>query len=145
MQLGGPKWDVKLGRRDSKTASFSAANSSGVIPSPNSTLSNLIKRFKAEGLSTKDMVALSGMPLSLSLSLSLSLRLKNGDQFSFPFFVFSLFHNHQSGQHVQACQPWEKEKIVIMINFRFYLYHKIKIKIILFLKYTEIYINQKRH
>ena len=70
MQLGGPKWDVKLGRRDSKTASFSAANSSGVIPSPNSTLSNLIKRFKAEGLSTKDMVALSGMPLSLSLSLS---------------------------------------------------------------------------
>ena len=65
MQLGGPKWDVKLGRRDSKTASLKAANS-GVIPPPNSTLSNLINRFKAKGLSTKDMVALSGMPLSLS-------------------------------------------------------------------------------
>ena len=75
MQLGGPKWDVKLGRRDSKTASLKAANS-GVIPPPNSTLSNLINRFKAKGLSTKDMVALSGMPLSLSLSLSLFLRLK---------------------------------------------------------------------
>ena len=62
MQLGGPKWDVKLGRRDSKTASLSAANS-GVIPPPNSTLSNLINRFKAKGLSTKDMVALSGVPL----------------------------------------------------------------------------------
>ena len=72
MQLGGPKWDVKLGRRDSKTASLSAANS-GVIPPPTSTLSNLINRFKAKGLSTKDMVALSGLPLSLSLSL------KNGD------------------------------------------------------------------
>ncbi|KAJ4828910.1 hypothetical protein Tsubulata_008080 [Turnera subulata] len=57
--LGGPNWDVKLGRRDSKTASFSAANS-GVIPPPTSTLSNLINRFQAKGLSTKDMVALSG-------------------------------------------------------------------------------------
>ncbi|KAF2296889.1 hypothetical protein GH714_011089 [Hevea brasiliensis] len=57
--LGGPNWNVKLGRRDSKTASFSAANS-GVIPPPTSTLSNLINRFQAKGLSAKDMVALSG-------------------------------------------------------------------------------------
>uniref|UniRef100_A0A5B7C9T0 Peroxidase n=1 Tax=Davidia involucrata TaxID=16924 RepID=A0A5B7C9T0_DAVIN len=57
--LGGPSWDVKLGRRDSKTASFSDANS-GVIPPPNSGLSNLISRFGAVGLSAKDMVALSG-------------------------------------------------------------------------------------
>ncbi|WJX63733.1 peroxidase [Trifolium repens] len=57
--LGGPLWKVKLGRRDSKTASFNDA-SSGVIPPPFSTLSNLINRFKAQGLSTKDMVALSG-------------------------------------------------------------------------------------
>ncbi|XP_017983831.1 PREDICTED: peroxidase 4 [Theobroma cacao] len=57
--LGGPDWDVKLGRRDSKTASFSAANS-GVIPPPTSTLSQLINRFQARGLSAKDMVALSG-------------------------------------------------------------------------------------
>ncbi|CAL0315665.1 unnamed protein product [Lupinus luteus] len=57
--LGGPYWNVKLGRRDSKTASFSDA-SSGVIPPPFSTLSNLISRFQAQGLSVKDMVALSG-------------------------------------------------------------------------------------
>ncbi|PIN02069.1 Peroxidase [Handroanthus impetiginosus] len=57
--LGGPKWDVKLGRRDSKTASFSTANS-GVIPPPTSNLGNLINRFQARGLSTKDMVVLSG-------------------------------------------------------------------------------------
>ncbi|KAF7816210.1 peroxidase 4-like [Senna tora] len=57
--LGGPDWKVKLGRRDSKTASLAAANS-GVIPPPTSTLSNLISRFQAHGLSAKDMVALSG-------------------------------------------------------------------------------------
>ncbi|KAI3682527.1 hypothetical protein L1987_82569 [Smallanthus sonchifolius] len=59
LALGGPKWTVKLGRRDSKSASLSAANS-GVIPPPTSTLSNLINRFQAVGLSAKDMVALSG-------------------------------------------------------------------------------------
>jgi len=58
-QLGGPGWSVKLGRRDSTTANFAAANS-GVIPPPITTLSNLINRFKAQGLSTRDMVALSG-------------------------------------------------------------------------------------
>nr|ASV46335.1 peroxidase [Lilium regale] len=56
--LGGPSWSVKLGRRDSTTASFSGANSN--IPPPSSSLSNLISKFSAQGLSTKDMVALSG-------------------------------------------------------------------------------------
>lgn len=59
LKLGGPNWEVKLGRRDSKTASLSAANS-GSIPPPTSSLSNLINRFQAQGLSTRDMVALSG-------------------------------------------------------------------------------------
>ena len=66
VQLGGPSWDVKLGRRDSKTTSISAANRG--LPPFTSKLSDLISRFQALGLSTKDMVALSGMPLSLSLS-----------------------------------------------------------------------------
>ncbi|KAK7301602.1 hypothetical protein RJT34_12469 [Clitoria ternatea] len=57
--LGGPSWNVKLGRRDSRTANFTAANT-GVIPSPTSNLSNLITTFQAQGLSVKDMVALSG-------------------------------------------------------------------------------------
>ncbi|KAB1225697.1 Peroxidase 4 [Morella rubra] len=59
--LGGPNWDVKVGRRDSKTASFSAANNIGVnIPPPTFSATQLINRFKAKGLSAKDMVALSG-------------------------------------------------------------------------------------
>ncbi|XP_010921101.1 peroxidase 4 [Elaeis guineensis] len=56
--LGGPNWDVKLGRRDARTASLSAANNN--IPPPTSSLSNLISKFSAQGLSTDEMVALAG-------------------------------------------------------------------------------------
>ncbi|KAI7750543.1 hypothetical protein M8C21_016395, partial [Ambrosia artemisiifolia] len=58
VNLGGPNWGVKLGRRDSRFASQGAANKS--IPSPASSLSALISSFSAVGLSTRDMVALSG-------------------------------------------------------------------------------------
>ncbi|PKI40608.1 hypothetical protein CRG98_039018 [Punica granatum] len=56
--LGGPTWEVKLGRRDARTASQAAANNS--IPPPTSNLNNLISFFSNVGLSTRDMVALSG-------------------------------------------------------------------------------------
>ncbi|KAI4382895.1 hypothetical protein MLD38_008797 [Melastoma candidum] len=56
--LGGPNWDVKLGRRDTRTASQAAANNS--IPPPTSNLNQLISFFQNVGLSAKDMVALSG-------------------------------------------------------------------------------------
>ncbi|KAJ7295112.1 hypothetical protein O6H91_Y212500 [Diphasiastrum complanatum] len=55
---GGPSWTVQLGRRDSTTASLSTANND--IPSPASTVSQLISKFQAKGLSTQDMVTLSG-------------------------------------------------------------------------------------
>ncbi|KAL0922958.1 hypothetical protein M5K25_006993 [Dendrobium thyrsiflorum] len=58
LALGGPTWDVQLGRRDSTTASLSEANSD--IPSPASDLSTLISAYAKKGLSTTDMVALSG-------------------------------------------------------------------------------------
>lgn len=56
--LGGPSWRVKLGRRDARTASQAAANNS--IPPPTTNLNGLISRFNSLGLSTKDLVALSG-------------------------------------------------------------------------------------
>ncbi|ONK62462.1 uncharacterized protein A4U43_C07F4100 [Asparagus officinalis] len=56
--LGGPSWTVQLGRRDSTTASLSTANSD--LPSPTSDLSTLISAFSKKGLSTTDMVTLSG-------------------------------------------------------------------------------------
>ncbi|KAH9664415.1 peroxidase [Citrus sinensis] len=56
--FGGPSWKVRLGRRDSTTASRAAANTS--IPPPTSNLSALISSFSAQGLSLKNMVALAG-------------------------------------------------------------------------------------
>ncbi|KAK6930304.1 hem peroxidase [Dillenia turbinata] len=55
---GGPSWEVQLGRRDSLTASKTEANNN--IPAPNSTVSILLTKFEAVGLSLADMVALSG-------------------------------------------------------------------------------------
>ncbi|XP_042492043.1 peroxidase 2-like [Macadamia integrifolia] len=56
--LGGPTWEVQLGRRDSTKAYRTEADSD--IPSPNMDLSALIKNFKKQGLDTQDLVALSG-------------------------------------------------------------------------------------
>ncbi|KAJ1416336.1 Secretory peroxidase [Sesbania bispinosa] len=54
----GPKWKVRVGRRDSTTASRAAANAN--IPAPFFSLSQLIDNFKKHGLNEKDLVALSG-------------------------------------------------------------------------------------
>ncbi|XP_057971129.1 peroxidase RIP1-like [Malania oleifera] len=56
--LGGPTWNVQLGRRDSTTASRTAANND--IPSPFMDLPALINNFRKQGLDNKDLVALSG-------------------------------------------------------------------------------------
>ncbi|CAH1418704.1 unnamed protein product [Lactuca virosa] len=56
--LRGPSWNVVFGRRDSTTASQSAANSN--LPSPGSSLSGLISSFSNQGFTTNEMVALSG-------------------------------------------------------------------------------------
>ncbi|XWS13077.1 hypothetical protein CRYUN_Cryun36dG0006600 [Craigia yunnanensis] len=56
--LGGTSWTVLLGRRDSTTASLSAANSN--IPAPTLSLSGLISAFANKGFTAKEMVALSG-------------------------------------------------------------------------------------
>ncbi|XP_056684425.1 cationic peroxidase 1 isoform X2 [Spinacia oleracea] len=55
--LGGQSWSVQLGRRDSTTASQSAANSN--IPAPTLNLSQLIPFFTNRGFTTQDLVALS--------------------------------------------------------------------------------------
>ncbi|KAJ4782042.1 Peroxidase [Rhynchospora pubera] len=56
--LGGPTWNVVLGRKDAQTASLSLANSD--LPGPGSSLSTLISMFAAKGLSPQDMAVLSG-------------------------------------------------------------------------------------
>ncbi|KAL4586465.1 hypothetical protein LXL04_011101 [Taraxacum kok-saghyz] len=56
--VGGPTWSVKLGRRDSTTASRVLAETS--LPSFKASLDSLISNFRDNGLSARDMVALSG-------------------------------------------------------------------------------------
>ncbi|KAH0460855.1 hypothetical protein IEQ34_008430 [Dendrobium chrysotoxum] len=56
--VGGPYWDVPVGRQDAKTASLELANTD--IPTPNQNLVALIAKFIGKGLSTQDLVALIG-------------------------------------------------------------------------------------
>ncbi|XP_073226037.1 lignin-forming anionic peroxidase-like isoform X1 [Cicer arietinum] len=56
--VGGPSWTVKLGRRDSTTASKSSANTD--LPLFTDDLQTLISRFNNKGLTARDMVTLSG-------------------------------------------------------------------------------------
>ncbi|XP_027338250.1 uncharacterized protein LOC113852209 [Abrus precatorius] len=54
----GPDWKVPLGRRDSLTANRTLANIN--LPAPFFNLTQLKNAFTAQGLSTTDLVALSG-------------------------------------------------------------------------------------
>jgi peroxidase len=56
--MGGPTWDVLLGRLDSPTASRRLTNSK--LLAPTSSLSTLITSFGNKGLSATDTTALSG-------------------------------------------------------------------------------------
>ncbi|KAL5757087.1 hypothetical protein ACOSQ2_021833 [Xanthoceras sorbifolium] len=56
--LGGPFYQVLLGRRDARTASLSDANTK-LLP-PNFNLSQLLSIFQSHGLDLQDLIALSG-------------------------------------------------------------------------------------
>ncbi|KAK6281223.1 hypothetical protein POUND7_015048 [Theobroma cacao] len=56
--MGGPSWTVKLGKRDSTTASISLVTSQ--LPHFIANLESLIDLFENKGLSPRDMVTLSG-------------------------------------------------------------------------------------
>ncbi|KAJ8774639.1 hypothetical protein K2173_017085 [Erythroxylum novogranatense] len=56
--VGGPYWDVPVGRKDSKTANSELAESN--LPTANEGLMSIISKFEYQGLSVTDMVALSG-------------------------------------------------------------------------------------
>lgn len=57
-QTGGPRWDVRLGREDSLTAS--QEDSDNIMPSPRANASTLIRLFAGYNLTITDLVALSG-------------------------------------------------------------------------------------
>ncbi|KMT09474.1 hypothetical protein BVRB_6g129460 [Beta vulgaris subsp. vulgaris] len=56
--VGGPNWEVPLGRKDARGASLSGSNND--IPAPNNTFNTILTKFKRQGLNLGDLVALSG-------------------------------------------------------------------------------------
>ncbi|KAK9676744.1 hypothetical protein RND81_11G097400 [Saponaria officinalis] len=56
--INGPYWDVALGRKDGKISLASEALAN--LPSPFADISTLKRNFAAVGLTTKDLVVLSG-------------------------------------------------------------------------------------
>ena len=74
--VGGPYWDVPLGRRDSLGASIQGSNND--IPAPNNTLPTIATKFRRQGLDVVDLVALSGAhTIGLSRCTSFRQRLYN--------------------------------------------------------------------
>lgn len=60
--MGGPWYDVELGRLDG--LSSTVASVEGMLPQPTDNVSKLASHFAKNGLSLDDMIALSGILLS---------------------------------------------------------------------------------
>lgn len=58
MQSGGPWWVVPVGRRDGRVSL--ANETTAALPGPTASFDQLKQAFHGRGLSTKDLVALSG-------------------------------------------------------------------------------------
>ncbi|XP_019087127.1 PREDICTED: peroxidase 63-like isoform X2 [Camelina sativa] len=56
--VGGPYYEISLGRRDSRTSKSSLV--SDLLPLPSMQISKLIDQFSSKGFSVQEMVALSG-------------------------------------------------------------------------------------
>ncbi|PKA49106.1 Peroxidase 17 [Apostasia shenzhenica] len=73
---GGPQWKVRLGRKDSLSASQEASDE--IMPSPRANASSLINLFQKFNLSVTDMVALSGShSIGMGRCFSIVFRLYN--------------------------------------------------------------------
>ena len=58
VQVGGPFWEVQLGRRDRRRANLQGAIDG--LPSPFENVRELKEKFGRVGLDSTDLVALSG-------------------------------------------------------------------------------------
>lgn len=92
---GGPDWEVKLGRKDSLTASQEDSNN--IMPSPRSNASFLVDLFNQFHLSVKDLVALSG-----------SHSIGQGRCFS---IMFRLYNQSGTGRPDPAIEPKYRNRL----------------------------------
>ncbi|KAL0431896.1 UNVERIFIED_CONTAM: Peroxidase 17 [Sesamum radiatum] len=92
---GGPNWEVKLGRKDSLTASQEASND--IMPSPRANATYLTNLFSKFNLTIKDLVALSGSH-SIGKARCFSI-------------VFRLYNQSGSGRPDPTIEPRFREKL----------------------------------
>ncbi|KAK4430554.1 Peroxidase 17 [Sesamum alatum] len=92
---GGPNWEVKLGRKDSLTASQEASND--IMPSPRANATYLTNLFAKFNLTIKDLVALSGSH-SIGKARCFSI-------------VFRLYNQSGSGHPDPTIEPRFREKL----------------------------------
>ncbi|MBA0688509.1 hypothetical protein Goari_006290 [Gossypium aridum] len=92
---GGPDWEVRLGRKDSLTAS--QQDSDNIMPSPRADATSLINLFAQFNLSVKDLVALSGSH-SIGKARCFSI-------------MFRLYNQSGSGKPDPAIEPEFREKL----------------------------------
>lgn len=59
LQLGGPRIEMKTGRRDSKESYFAEVDS--LIPNHNDSISSVLSRFQSLGVDVEGTVALLGI------------------------------------------------------------------------------------
>lgn len=59
LQLGGPRIEMKTGRRDSKESYLTEVDSS--IPNHNDSISSVLSRFQSIGIDVEGTVALLGI------------------------------------------------------------------------------------
>jgi peroxidase len=86
--LGGPCYNVLLGRKDSLTASLADANAD--IPSPFSNFAGLLLNFQSQGLDLKDLIVLSGgHTIGLARCVAFTPRIYNDTDIN-PSFATSL-------------------------------------------------------
>ncbi|TYG89295.1 hypothetical protein ES288_A12G088800v1 [Gossypium darwinii] len=92
---GGPNWEVRLGRKDSLTAS--QQDSDNIMPSPRADATSLINLFAQFNLSVKDLVALSGSH-SVGKARCFSI-------------MFRLYNQSGSGKPDPTIEPEFREKL----------------------------------
>ncbi|XP_047328352.1 peroxidase 17-like [Impatiens glandulifera] len=92
---GGPDWAVKLGRKDSLTAS--QKDSDDIMPTPRANATYLLNLFQKFNLSAKDLVALSGSH-SIGKARCFSI-------------VFRLYNQSGSGLPDPAMNPEYRKKL----------------------------------
>lgn len=91
LQVGGPYWDVPVGRKDSVTAGYDLA--ALYIPTPNESLLSIISKFLYQGLSVTDMVALSGKQAPLK------------DIYIHIFYIDTYIYTHTHTNRYLVCGP----------------------------------------